>query len=201
MSTLQQLADQFQQLPNLLSNPSQGTTQNLRIQEVDDLVKYAESLKEREKNRRRKQSLWFGGFGVGMLTTAAVLLFEPLARLANLDVDVWLRFGITGLVALAMYTLAQLRREPLQELSTRIEALQKRMKLPKIAQKVKGLYKSRKDKIVGGVAAGLAEKLEVSPGLLRLLLLVLIPVTSGAVVFIYFLLAIFLPFAPNQDKL
>jgi phage shock protein PspC (stress-responsive transcriptional regulator) len=118
-----------------------------------------------------------------------------------MDIDVWLGFGITGLVALAMYTLAQLRREPLQELSTRIEALQKRMKLPKIAQKVKGLYKSRKDKIVGGVAAGLAEKLEVSPGLLRLLLLVLIPVTSGAVVFIYFLLAIFLPFAPNQDKL
>ncbi len=55
------------------------------------------------------------------------------------------------------------------------------------------LRRSRKSRVVAGVAGGLAEYMGISPVLVRIAFLMAIPVTSGFFPFIYLLLALVLP--------
>jgi len=59
----------------------------------------------------------------------------------------------------------------------------------------KRLYRSREEKIIGGVCGGLAEYLNVDPTLMRLAL-VLITLFGGAGIIAYLVLWVIVPLAP-----
>lgn len=58
------------------------------------------------------------------------------------------------------------------------------------------LYRSRRDRMVTGLCAGVAESLGISTGVVRLLTAVSIPFTGGTTLFIYFIAALVVPKEP-----
>jgi phage shock protein PspC (stress-responsive transcriptional regulator) len=62
------------------------------------------------------------------------------------------------------------------------------------------IYKSRSDKVLFGVAGGVAKKLEVGSGLVRVMITVGFFMSAGLVLPIYILLGIALEFDPNEPE-
>lgn len=63
---------------------------------------------------------------------------------------------------------------------------------------MKKLYRSRHNKILGGVAGGFAEYFDVDPVIMRLLFFALL--FSGAFIVAYIVAWIFVPLAPSQGE-
>jgi len=63
---------------------------------------------------------------------------------------------------------------------------------------MKKLYRSRDNKIIAGVAGGVAEYFDVDPVLVRLLFVALL--FSGAIVVAYIMAWIMVPLAPESKK-
>ena len=55
------------------------------------------------------------------------------------------------------------------------------------------LYRSRRDRFLAGVAGGLAELWRLDPSLLRIVWVVLVPVTGGLALLVYIVMAIVVP--------
>jgi len=60
------------------------------------------------------------------------------------------------------------------------------------------LYRSTRDRVMTGLAGGLSETLGIDSTLFRILLLVSIPFTGGAVIPVYFIAALVIPKEPTQ---
>ncbi|MCL6603931.1 MAG: PspC domain-containing protein [Paenibacillus sp.] len=60
------------------------------------------------------------------------------------------------------------------------------------------LYRSTRDKVMTGLAGGLSDTLGIDSTLLRILLVVSIPFTGGAVIPVYFIAALVIPKEPTQ---
>lgn len=71
-------------------------------------------------------------------------------------------------------------------------------KIDDIGEGKKKLYRSGKDKILGGVCGGLAEYFDLDPILVRVLGIVSLLVTIGGILLAYILLWIFVPRNPNH---
>ena len=63
---------------------------------------------------------------------------------------------------------------------------------------MKKLYRSRHNKIIGGVAGGIAEYFDIDPIIVRLALFGL--VFSGAFILAYIAAWIFVPLTPSQEN-
>jgi phage shock protein PspC (stress-responsive transcriptional regulator) len=63
----------------------------------------------------------------------------------------------------------------------------------------KKLYRSRKDKIVAGVAAGIAEYFSIDPIIARLVFFILIFTSGGFMFLVYIVLAIVVPQEPGEE--
>ena len=62
------------------------------------------------------------------------------------------------------------------------------------------MYRSRKDKMLFGVLAGLSKWIGFeNPGLLRVLFVITLFITSGLPILIYFLIAVFIPYDHADD--
>jgi phage shock protein PspC (stress-responsive transcriptional regulator) len=55
------------------------------------------------------------------------------------------------------------------------------------------LYRSRDDRVLAGVAGGIAEHLELDPTVVRLLWLLLVPITGGLALLLYIVMAVIVP--------
>jgi len=66
-----------------------------------------------------------------------------------------------------------------------------------MAQKTKRLYRSEKDRMIGGVCAGIAEHFNMDPVLIRIIAVILL-IVYGASFFAYLLLWIIVP---NKSEL
>ena len=64
-------------------------------------------------------------------------------------------------------------------------------------QKIKRLYRSRKDRMLGGVCGGLAEYFEVDPTIIRLAWVILTLLSLGAGVIAYLIACIVIPEKPR----
>lgn len=60
------------------------------------------------------------------------------------------------------------------------------------------LYRSRRERVIGGVAGGMAESLQVDPTIVRVGWVVLALVTNGLLVLVYFVLLFVVPDAPDD---
>lgn len=61
------------------------------------------------------------------------------------------------------------------------------------------LYRSRRERMIGGVAGGIAESLHIDPTIVRIAWIVLALATNGLLVLVYFLLLFLLPEAPDGE--
>ncbi|MEA2071563.1 MAG: PspC domain-containing protein [Asgard group archaeon] len=66
--------------------------------------------------------------------------------------------------------------------------------------KTKELYRSRSNKILTGLSAGLAEYLGLEVDLVRVLWIIAFIVSGGMVIVIYFIMAMFIPLEPLEGK-
>jgi len=64
-------------------------------------------------------------------------------------------------------------------------------------QKIKRLYRSRKDRMLGGVCAGIAEYFEIDPMIVRLLWIVLTLLSLGAGIIAYLIACVIIPEKPR----
>ena len=55
------------------------------------------------------------------------------------------------------------------------------------------LYRSRDERVIAGVAGGLAERLDLDPSLVRILWLILVPLTGGFALLVYIVMAVVVP--------
>ncbi len=58
------------------------------------------------------------------------------------------------------------------------------------------MYRSREDRIIAGVAGGVAEQLNIDPSIVRILWVILTPLTGGLALLLYFVMAIVVPLEP-----
>ena len=65
---------------------------------------------------------------------------------------------------------------------------------------IKKIYRSRKNRIIFGVCGGLAEYFGISPLLIRLLFILLV-MAGGSGIFLYLILAVFMPKEENKVDL
>ncbi|MBM4407231.1 MAG: PspC domain-containing protein [Chloroflexi bacterium] len=61
------------------------------------------------------------------------------------------------------------------------------------------LFRSRDDRVIAGVAGGLAAMLNVDPSLVRILWVILVPLTGGFIILLYFVMAIVVPEMPIAE--
>ena len=64
---------------------------------------------------------------------------------------------------------------------------------------MKRLYRSRKDRIVGGVCGGIAAHLEVDPSLVRLVWIVVSLISLGTGLIVYLAAWIIIPESPEES--
>jgi phage shock protein C len=63
---------------------------------------------------------------------------------------------------------------------------------------MKRLYRSRKEKMLGGICGGLGEHIDVDPSIIRLVCVVLILFTWGLFLLVYLAAWIIVPEAPEE---
>lgn len=61
------------------------------------------------------------------------------------------------------------------------------------------LYRSRDDSVIGGVAGGVADALDVDPSIVRVVWVVLAILTGGVAALVYLIMLIVVPQAPEAD--
>ncbi|PKL63907.1 MAG: PspC domain-containing protein [Methanomicrobiales archaeon HGW-Methanomicrobiales-3] len=66
---------------------------------------------------------------------------------------------------------------------------------------MKRLYRSKKDRMVGGVCGGLGEYADIDPALIRIFLVILIVFSWGMFLLIYIIAWIIVPPAPDDYPL
>jgi len=67
-----------------------------------------------------------------------------------------------------------------------------------MAQPIKRLYRSRHDKVLGGVCAGIARYINVDPVVVRLLWVVLTLISMGLGIVVYIIAWIIVPEEPKR---
>lgn len=179
-------------------NPAMPEEEN-RMEEINQLLSYNKELQQTEKKNGKNNRTTFLAVAGGLLAMgAATIVRIPPGLPGN-----WEVFSVLGYLLLgfaAIFTLSRLQNNPLEKLRERMEQLHARLVLPNPKPKTKGIFKSKKDRIIGGVAAGLARRFGVQPGLIRLLFLALIPISGGTAIMIYMILALGLRFIPEDQE-
>jgi phage shock protein C len=61
------------------------------------------------------------------------------------------------------------------------------------------LYRSRRDRVIGGVAGGVADALDIDPSIVRVIWVILAFMTGGIAAFIYLVMLIVVPEEPGDD--
>jgi phage shock protein C len=170
-----------------------------RMDEINQLLSYNKELqKTEEKNSKNNRGTFLAVAG-GLLAMGVATLARVVPGLPGN----WEVFSVLGYLLLgfaAIFTLSRLQNNPLVKLREKMEQLHARLVLPNPKPKTKGIYKSKKDRIIGGVAAGLARRFGVQPGLIRLLFLALIPISGGTAIMVYLILALGLRFIPEDQE-
>ncbi len=69
-----------------------------------------------------------------------------------------------------------------------------------MAKPIKRLYRSRNDKILGGVCAGIAEYLEIDPVVVRLIWVIATLFSMGLGILVYIIAWIIIPEEPKNKK-
>lgn len=188
-----------------------------RARELDKLLNYSEEVKEKHQKRKKRANVVFPMLGLlfaGLTAGAVVWNIPGLRDLMHSGWDSFLTVSGIALAGIAgFFTYNILRANPLRDLRQKMSNLRdKFMKTTGLSRDKKrrgsfersvssdGLYRSRRNKIIAGVAGGIAEYIGVNAGVIRFLFLVGLFATSGGLMIPYLILAMFLSFPPHQEE-
>jgi phage shock protein PspC (stress-responsive transcriptional regulator) len=195
---IQELQDLFSaQLP-----ANRGTETQYEIQA---LVKdYHELGAEESRNISRSRLV----FGAGFLLFGGITgLLAASSFLPMLDSQVLFVLGLMGLVGFGAYTAQRMKANPLQYMKNKIdEAMAKMMrKQQKLRAKSNAVSPvlpfKRRDRMVAGVASFLAERVGISTGAVRAVLVLMMFMSFGFVVPAYFIAAVVIGYLEEQKQI
>ena len=163
-----------------------------RVQELNRTITFADNkLKDQRKTRKRNQFV--------LIPIAVILMVTGILTLPGMGAGEGLyALAIsTGLVGLFMI-LRSLNRNPLSDVSTRIDKMHSRLRHLQKAKHKKSaaeketlnlrVHKAKKKKVIAGVAAELAARLDIPIALSRVLWVMFLLFSGGAAIGVYFLL-------------
>lgn len=186
-----------QQLLDYLQIAEQQRTEDRQTADIQQLLVYNEEL-EKTETKKASGSFWaFMTLGVGLMGAGALALLN--------NVFSWMRdtgpvaVGVAFLVFAGIFLLGRLQGNALGKLRDKIDKLHARLVVPPKAASAKGVFKSRRDKVIAGVCAGIAKSIGVRPGLVRALFLALLFFTSGVMIPIYLVLAVAMQASPKEE--
>ncbi len=191
----------FQNLFQFFRQGTQESEFDRRMRHTTELTEFVENtqLEAVKKQSKTNQTLVLTGI-IMLLISIILLLPDGLISYKTLNLITMAGIGlgcISGIIA-----LKRLAVNDLKKVQDRIAKYQNRMNLSRTKlHKPAGLYKSKRNRVVAGVAAGIADKFGIDPVVIRSLFLFMIPGTGGMMVFFYMLLALILKPAPEDYEL
>ncbi len=186
-----------QQLLDYLQIAEQQHDDDRKVHDIQQLLAYNEELAKSE-TKKASTSLWtFLTLGVGLIGAGLLTLFNNL--LFIFEGQGGLVMGFALMLIAGIFMLGRVQGNALNKLREKIDQLVARLVRPPQAKPTKGLFKSRRDKVIAGVCAGIARAIGVRPGLVRALFLALLFFTSGAMIPIYLILAVGMQASPREE--
>lgn len=161
-----------------------------------------DDVRDEEKKLNRDSNLFMI---VGLVTLAAAgILMLPAGLLAQGFMAAMLGIGIAGATFGFAKILKETNRRSLSFPKLKIKRKSNKMPISRPFEETsyirKQLKKSQKNKVFFGVAGGIAEFAGIPPTVMRLIFILAFFFTGGAVVFPYFLLAIFMSFGRRMER-
>lgn len=177
MTEHQFLSDSF--FDNLNSNDFGG-----EFSDAQDLVSAAKASEAENKEFTSKTSLSFMVMGVlMMLVGVSAVFFQEIGTL----------FSIIGLAVSLPFLLQGLTYKPDESIKEKLQRFQKALSQGIRKPRAKQFVRSKNDRMIFGVFAGIARYLGIPVWILRLLAVSLLFVSGGLVLIFYFALAFSLP--------
>jgi phage shock protein PspC (stress-responsive transcriptional regulator) len=199
------------------------------IQQVTKQIELLRAQDVKDKKSEPRTFMFLGALLLALGGIAALPLIPNAGGFSGLvDRVLYLSVGIAAGVVAGFYTLSRLSRNPLRDVKEKIDNLLGKITSPfkkkkpeptfsgvfEISQPAHtrhahnpahasrqvGYFRSRRDRIIAGVASGIAERLGVSASLVRLAFILGTLFSGGAVVIAYLILAFVMPMMPNQRE-
>lgn len=183
---------QVNDILNYLNLQEQQNPSAERMEEITALLAYSRELQAKETRRRKGNRTWFALTGLGLLLGSAITLISGSAAGPVI--------GFGSLLLAVFYTLGSLSGNPLTRLQEKMDQMHARLVKPVTKVRRRGTFRAKQDRIIAGVAAELAERMGVSPLVIRLLFLGSILATGGGSIVLYILAAVVLSFFPPQQN-
>ncbi len=193
------IRDHFQQLTELFDLDGRQTDLPARLsREVGELTELHERLSREDESARKSAKITFLTLGIAL---AVVALALPLASLLSIS-SLYSALTVFGTVA-TVWGLSKVMRvlnhNPAGRLRERMDSMYVRMlKESKRNDSYKLRQLRRTDRIIGGVAAEVAARLDLPPALVRFGFVVATFVSSGFFIPMYFIAAMILH--NNREK-
>lgn len=184
--------NQVNDILNYLNLQEQTNPSAERMEEINALLSYSRDLEKGEQSRSKTRSTLFTLSGLGLLLGSVLTLFGTVPAGPVI--------GVASLIFAVFYTLGTISSNPLAKLQEKMDKMHARLVKPVSRSKRRGIYKSKRDKIIAGVASGVAQRLGVSPMAIRLLFLLSIPITSGGSILLYLISAVVMSFFPSDSE-
>jgi phage shock protein PspC (stress-responsive transcriptional regulator) len=189
---MQNQPTQVNDILNYLNLQDQTSADNERMDEINSLLTYSKELEKQELSKRGSGQSTFMVAGIALLASTALMLIPATATGGAI-------LGIGSLIFAVIYALGRLSSNSLSKLEEKMEKMHARLVKPVSSNKKTGIYKSKRDRIIAGVASGIARKMGISPIILRLLFLASIPATGGGSIALYLILAVILSFSNSEE--
>jgi phage shock protein PspC (stress-responsive transcriptional regulator) len=193
-----------------------------RLRKVEEALTTYDKLKEEEQRQRKTQrwaypvaSVILLGSGIGAMASWV----SPEGTWLAQQSPVFTVAGLAGLAGLGVYTFSVLQYNPLGKMRRKFRSLRRTLLRPfqeprpqpaarqsvapqqPTPQKTsRGFHKSKEDKVIAGVAGGLARMLGVNSALIRVLFLGFFFFSAGTFLVLYFIAAIVMSFFPDERR-
>jgi phage shock protein C len=186
-----------QQLLDYLQIAEQQHTSDRKVADIQQLLTYNEELQKTEDSRANSSYWTFLTLAVGLFGVAGLAFLNQLFFWMKTTGPI--AIGVALLAFAGIFVLGRIQGNALNKLRAKIEQLQARLVKPAQAKAAKGLFKSKRDKVIAGVCAGIASAIGVRPGLIRALFIALLFFTSGAMIPLYLILAVGMQASPKEE--
>lgn len=200
----QHLTDELREVVRDLGIDDLGVKEQPRQEEINSVLKYGEDLKNKSLTAQNSNTRAYYTLA-GIFTVSGLL---SLLNLTNWDLPFLVSaapvIGFIGLILTLIFTLKTIQQEPKGELEDRIEKMRerwlKKLKIRNAAGKPYRPVRTRPRKVIAGVAAAIAEKLDMEPNIIRFVLVMLIFASGGSAIPLYILAALFINLGQSQAQ-
>lgn len=187
------MKNHFQQLTEIFDLDGRTTDLPARLnREVNDLTELHTRLKKEEDAARSSSRNTFYVLGAALAAIAVAMPFAWLLPFGNIEVLLTIAGGV-GMAFGVSKVMRTISRDPAGRLRDRMDSMYVRMlKDMKRGESHKLRQLRRQDRVIGGVAGALAQRLDLPPTLVRFGFVAATFISSGFFIPLYFIAAMIL---------